>query len=119
MDYKIVFMSNYEGTDILNDNVDIKIVLSSNLVYASTLYTVLNIQQLIENTLPKYFVSDDMIIVKDLSHTSIDKVITDILEKDLMHLCMSVIGEISQVFIGATGFSDIKNYGCPIKGFYQ
>lgn len=109
-------MSNYDEVDILNDNIDIKIVLSSNLVYAATLYTVSNINELIENTFPKYFVSADMVIVKDLSYSSINKVIIDILEKDLMHICMSMIGTISQIFSGASGFADIKNYGCPLKG---
>ncbi len=112
-------MSNYDEIDVLNDNLDIKIVLPSNLVYASTLYTVSNIRELIENTVPKYFVSDDMIIVKDLSYPSINKAIIDILEKDLMHLCMSMIGTINQIFTGATAFADIKNYGSPVKGFYQ
>ena len=119
MDYKIIFMANYDEVDVLNDNIDIKIVLSSNKVYSTTFYTASNIMGLIENTFPKYFISEDMIIVKDLSYLSINKVIIDILEKDLMHSCMSMIGTINQVFTKATGFTDIKNYGCPIKGFYR
>lgn len=119
MDYKIIFMSNYEDVDVLNDNIDIKIVLSSNLVYSTTFYTASNIMELIENTVPKYFISEDMIIVKDLSYPSINKAIVDILDKDLVHFCMSTIGTINQVFKKATSFEDIKNYGCPIKGFYQ
>ena len=110
-------MSDYDEVDVLNDNVDIKIVLSSNLVYAATLYTLSNIKELIENTIPKYFVSEDMIIVKDLHYPSINEAILDILEKDLMHLCMSLIGTIDQIFTGVTGFADIKNYGSPVKGF--
>lgn len=119
MNYKIVFMSDYDEIDVLNDNIDVKIVLSSNLVYSATLYTVSNIKELIEKTFPKYFISDDMIIVEDLSSYSINKVIDDILDKDLMHLCMSMIGTVDQIFTRATGFDDIKNYGCPTKGFYQ
>jgi hypothetical protein len=42
MDYKIVFMSSYEEANILNDNLDVKIILSSNLVYSGTLYTTSN-----------------------------------------------------------------------------
>ena len=112
-------MSDYDEIDVLNDNVDIKIVLSSNLVYSATLYTVFNVKELVENAFPKYFISDDMIIVKDLSSQSINKAIEDILEKDLMHLCMSMIGTVNQIFTRATCFNDIKHYGCPVKGFYQ
>ncbi len=112
-------MSTYEEVDVLNDNIDVKIVLSSNLVYAGTLYTVSNIMDLIENTFPQYFIAEDMILVKDLSYISINKVIIDILEKNLIQSCMSMIGTITEVFIKANSFADIKNYGSPIKGFYQ
>lgn len=77
MDYKIVFMSNYDEVDVLNDNIDIKIVLSSNLVYSRTFYTISNIKDLIENTFSTYFFAEDMILVKDLSYISINKVIID------------------------------------------
>ena len=119
MDYKITFMSNYEELDILNDNIDIKVVLSSNQVYSATLYTILNIEELIANTFPKYFVSADMIIVKDLSYLTINNVIIDIIQKDLMYLCMSMIGTIDQVFSGANSYANIKDYGSPVTGFYH
>ena len=112
-------MSDYEEVDVLNDNIDIKIVLSSNLVYSGTFYTISNIKELIENTFPEYFFAEDTVIVKDLSYISINTVIIDLLEKDLMESCMSMIGTINQVFENATGFADIKNYGSPIKGFYK
>lgn len=119
MDFKIVLMSNYEEVDVLNDNIDVKIVLSSGLVYAATLFTISNITRLIENASPEYFISEDMIIVKDLSYTSMNRVIKDIVERDLMPSCMSLIGTINQIFTKTTDFNDIKNYGSPIDGFYQ
>jgi hypothetical protein len=119
MDYKIIFMSNYEELVILNDNIDVKIALSTERVYAVTLYTISNINKLIENSSPQYFVSSDMIILKDLSYSTINKVIIDIIKNDLMHLCMSNVGTINQIFPGANSLADIKNYGTPVTGFYQ
>lgn len=111
-------MSNYEDVDVLNDNIDVKIVLSSNLVYSATLFTISNVADLMENTFPQYFVAADMIIVKDLSYLAINNVIRDILENNLMQLCMSMIGTVDEVFLKATDFADIKNYGSPGNGFY-
>ncbi len=117
MNYKIVFMSNYEEVDVLNDNLDVKVVLSSNLVYSGTLYTVANISSLIEMSDLSCFHAEDMLIVNDLSYLTINKVIKNIVDRNLIDSYMSIIGTVKEIFMKANHYEEIKNHGFPYLGF--
>ena len=119
MNYKIVFMSNYDEVDVLNDNLDLKVVLSSHLVYSGTLYTVANITSLIEVSDLSCFRAEDMLIVNDLSFLTINKVIKSIVDGNLLDSYMSIIGTVKEIFMKADHYEEIKNYGSPVLGFYK
>ncbi|WP_316839145.1 hypothetical protein [Pedobacter gandavensis] len=116
-EYKIVFMSMYEEVDVFDDNIDVKIVLPSNLVYSATLFTISNVKKLLEMGSAQYFWAEDMIIVGDLTLMSINKVIKDIIDEDLIDSCMCMIGTTEKIFRGANGFEDIKHHGSPTNSF--
>lgn len=119
MEYKILFMSPYEEVDESNDNVDIKVALSSNIVYSGTLFTLSNIRYLLEQSDLLCFHAEDMIIVKDLTYFTINESIKNLVEKNLIESYMSMIGTVKQVFTKANGYHDLKNFSSPLNGFYN
>ena len=111
-------MSPYENVDIVNDNIDVKIVLSSNIVYSVTLFTLSNIQYLLGKSDLPYFRAEDMVIIKDLTHYTINETIKSIIEEELIDSYMSMTGTVEQVFTNAKEYQDLKNWGSPLNGFY-
>jgi len=110
MQYKIMFPAPYQVLDIYNDNLDINIVLENGEVYFGTLFTLKNIQYLMESDSDIYFWSTDMLIMKDLSYESISIVVKKLLDDGILKQVFSKIGTIESVFShwGWNDYSDIS-----------
>ncbi|TFF34242.1 hypothetical protein [Mucilaginibacter psychrotolerans] len=99
MDFKIIFLPvGYDIKDVNNDNTDINVVLPNNKVYFGTLFTQKNIQVLMEKDEQIFFWSTDMVIVKDLSKSTIHKAIQELFDTNYLTHAFSEIGNISEVF---------------------
>lgn len=96
MQFKLFFTQRVE--DIFNDNIDIHIILSNDDVYVATLFTLKNIDMLMRRDAASYFWASDMIIVPDLSHSTIRKAIQDALDDGYFENACSKIGTVKTVF---------------------
>ncbi len=113
MNYKIVFPSGYKINSFDDDNLDINLVLDNNKVYFATLFTIKNIQYLIEKNHDSYFWADDMIIVKDLRKDTINQIIKEVIDDNYLKVSFSKIGNINNIFGENVVFSDIVNMTSP------
>ncbi len=91
-------MSSYEDVDVLNDSIDIKNALSSDIVYSGTLFTLSNIRYLLGQSDLLCFHAEDMIIVKDLTFFTINEAIKNIIKNNLIGSYMSMIGTVNEIF---------------------
>jgi hypothetical protein len=66
MNYKIYFQSGYNPSDISNDNIDINIILENGKVLFCTLFTISNIEMLMNKGNENHFWAANMIIIKDI-----------------------------------------------------
>jgi len=96
MQFKLFFTHRVE--DIFNDNIDIHIILSNDDVYVATLFTLKNIDMLMRGDDASYFWGSDMIIVPDLSHSTIRKAIQEALDDGHFENSCSKIGTVKIVF---------------------
>jgi len=94
--FKLFFTNRV--ADIFNDNIDIHIILSNDDVYVATLFTLKNIGMLMRRDEASYFWASDMIIVPDLSHSTIRKAIQDALDDGYFENACSKIGTVKTVF---------------------
>ncbi|MCF6408078.1 hypothetical protein L3C95_34640 [Chitinophaga filiformis] len=86
--------------DPLDDNIDANLILADGSVYVATLFTIANIQGLMEqNDLP-YFLATDMVIVRELTKSTIRAALEEILKMDEEGIKMtsSYIGTIEKQY---------------------
>ena len=96
MQFKFFF--THRVADIFNGNIDIHIILSNDDVYVATLFTLKNIEMLMRRDESSYFWASDMIIVPDLSHSTIRKAIQEALDDGYFENVCSKIGTVKTVF---------------------
>jgi hypothetical protein len=106
MEFKIIFPSGYSVLNIDNDNIDVNVVLPNGEVYFGTLFTIANIQCLMDKEGEHYFWATDMIVVKDLSEEMIYKAIKELINSDYLFQALTKIGSIETVNQGS------KTYNC-------
>lgn len=105
--FKIIFPTGYEGTDSLNDNIDINIILDNGKIYFATFFTINNINDLMRKENIGYFSADSMVIVESLEKENIYYSIKNIiLNDDLNNLC-SEIGHLKSFQDGKYLFTDL------------
>lgn len=108
MDYKIVFPTGYNDVNQLNDNIDINIILSNGDVYWGTLFTIRNIQFLLQKEAGSCFWATNMLIVKDLRKETLREAIAETLEDKYFEKVFSKIGDIKKQYPGLT-FDEISD----------
>lgn len=97
-EFKIMFPSGYQVKDLLDDNIDVNVALSSGLVLFATLFTIRNIQSLMVKGNDIYFWADSMLIVKDLEKVTIAEAVGRIISEGYGTTIFSEIGSIESVF---------------------
>jgi hypothetical protein len=105
--FKIIFPSGYDVKNINNDNIDINVVLPNERVYFATLFTLQNIQMLMQSSELSYFWSTDMIIVKNLEKETIKKAVTQIIAEFHLEVSFSQIGTIKDVYPPKKTYGDL------------
>jgi hypothetical protein len=100
MDFKITFPGGYHETNELDDNIDVHIVLKSGDVFVGSLFTLSNIQKLINQFNSASFWASDMIIVKDLGHKTIREAIREIIDDEYLEHACTHIGRIEKRYPG-------------------
>lgn len=110
-------MSDHENINIFNDNIDVKVVLQTEMVYSATLFTISNIVSIMESSTKLFFKSEDMIILKDLSKMTITQCVSAIVEDNMLDFYFSKVGELNHIFSTGTTFNQIIPFGTPSKGF--
>ncbi len=110
MTFKIIFPAGYIVKDIANDNIDINVILSDGTVYFGTLFTLANIQYLLSETTQVYFWSTNMLIVKDLSKSTIRYSISQVLQDEYFDVIFCKIGIIGEKHHAQySSFDDVKD----------
>jgi len=102
MEFKLNFPSGYHLSDTLNNNLDINVILGNDKVYFFTLFTLENINYLMNKKDSEfsnlYFWANDMLIVKDLKLETIKKTISDLIDKDYFDNIFVQIGDVTSIF---------------------
>ncbi len=98
MNFKIIFPTGHQVTDLQNDNLDINVVLPTGEVYWGCLFTLANIKLLMEREAGHFFWAADMVIVQDLQKETIYKAIRELLEAGHLQSALSCIGDISTLY---------------------
>jgi len=102
IDFKITFPAGYNEVNELDGNIDVYIILESGDVFVATLFTLPNIQKLITQFNSASFWASDMVIVKDLSHTSIREAIQELIDDGYLEHACTHIGTIEKRYPGRT-----------------
>ena len=96
--FKISFPSTYSIEDISNSNIDMMVVFDDDTVYYATLFTVCNIQELMEKNNEVYFWAQDMFIVKDLAITTIRDAVEKSIKDEYFCFIFDKIGTIQNIY---------------------
>lgn len=97
--FKVIFPTGYRGTNIINDNIDVNIVLESGEVFFGVLGTIENIISFFKRG-DLYYWSIDLLIVNDLNKDTIRAAIQATIDDENLTHIFSSIGTI------ATNFED-------------
>lgn len=108
--FKIIFPAGYSGTDILNDNIDINVVLEDGEVYFATVFTLENIKHLMIKDETTYFWADSLLISRSLDKVSLKMAVTETLQHEYFNQIFSRIGNISGIFGSNIIFEDIDDF---------
>lgn len=108
MDFKIIFPAGYQIKDVSNSNIDINIILKSGDVYWGTLFTIENIQHLLNKDGDPCFWATDMLIVKDLTEKTIREAIDRMIKDDFFAKAFSKTGDILKQYPGMS-FDEIPD----------
>lgn len=98
MVYKVLFPTGYQVEDVLNDNMDVHIVTAKSDVFFGTLFTAVNVQELIAKQGGSYFWATDMVIVKNLEKETIKKAIDEIIADGYLHQAFTRIGILEKIY---------------------
>ncbi|QQT32027.1 hypothetical protein I6I99_05495 [Sphingobacterium multivorum] len=109
MKFKVIFPAPYQVIDVYDDNLDINIILENDEVYFGTLFTLTNIDKLMEKNREIYFWSTDMLIVKELSYQGIHAALQAILNEGYFFSVFSKIGVVKDIYshLEWKDFSDV------------
>ncbi|MDF2849700.1 MAG: hypothetical protein K0S31_385 [Sphingobacterium multivorum] len=98
MKFKVLFPAPYQVVDVYDDNLDINIILENDEVYFGTLFTLTNINKLMEKNREIYFWSTDMLIVKELSYQGIHAALQAVLNECYFNSVFSKIGVVEDIY---------------------
>ena len=98
MKFKVLFPAPYQVIDVYDDNLDVNIILENDEVYFGTLFTLTNIDKLMEKNREIYFWSTDMLIVKELSYQGIHAALQAILNEGYFFSVFSKIGVVKDIY---------------------
>jgi len=107
--FKISFPSGYNIENISNDNIDMMVAFEDETVYYATLFTVSNIQELIEKDNDVYFWAQNMFVVKDLSTTTIRKAVEKSIIDEYFHFIFDKIGTTKNIYGENMTFMQLKD----------
>ncbi|WP_426790740.1 hypothetical protein [Sphingobacterium sp. WOUb80] len=109
MKFKVRFPAPYQVVNVYNDNLDVNIILENDEVYFGTLFTLTNIDKLMEKNREIYFWSTDMLIVKDLSYQGIHAALDAVLNDGRFNSFFSKIGMVKDFYsdLEWKDFSDV------------
>jgi len=98
MKFKVRFPVPYQVIDVDNDNLDVNIILENDEVYFGTLFTLTNIDKLMEKNREIYFWSTDKLIVKELSNQGIHAALQAVLNEGYFNSVFSKIGLVKDIY---------------------
>ncbi|WP_293937530.1 hypothetical protein [Sphingobacterium sp. UBA5996] len=109
MKFKVRFPAPYQVVNIYDDNIDVNIILENDEVYFGTLFTLTNIDKLMEKNREIYFWSTDMLIVKELSRREIYAALQAVLNEGCFNSVFSKIGVVKDFYsyLEWKDFSDV------------
>ncbi|WP_312747881.1 hypothetical protein [Sphingobacterium multivorum] len=109
MKFKVRFPTPNQVIDVDDDNLDINIILENDGVYFGTLFTLTNINKLMEKNREIYFWSTDMLIVKELSYQGIHAALQAVLNEGYFFSVFSKIGVVKDIYshLEWKDFSDV------------
>ncbi|MCD7901066.1 MAG: hypothetical protein LUH22_14710 [Bacteroides sp.] len=95
--FKVIFPTGYLGTNIIDDNIDINVVLENGKVYFGVLGTLENIRTSFAKG-DLYYWSTDLLIVKDLKKDTIKEVLQATINEGYFESIFCQIGTILTQF---------------------
>jgi len=98
MKFKVRFPAPFQVIDVDDDNLDVNIILENDEVYFGTLFTLTNIDKLMEKNREIYFWSTDMLIVKELSYQGIHAALQTVLNEGYFFSVFSKIGLVKDIY---------------------
>lgn len=107
MKFKLRFPSGYRVKDIGNDNLDVHVITPDDKVYFGTLFTMVNIKELMAKEDSCYFWATDMIVVKSLSYDVLHEAIQKMIDDGYLNKAFSVIGTVSSIYTEYDNFEQV------------
>lgn len=110
MKFKLNFPTGYHFESVLNDNIDIYVILENGEVYYFTLFTLDNIQTIMNKDTglsSMYFWATDMLIVRNLNIETIKSSIKDLVDKGYFGNIFKSIGNIESIFGNPPIYSEL------------
>ena len=98
MKFELKFPAGYMLTDFDDDNLDMHVLTENGDVYFVTVFTLKNIQKLMEKDQSKYFWCVDSLIVDDLKIETIKIAIENIIKDGYFESILSKIGTIDTIY---------------------
>lgn len=114
--FKIVFPAGYIVDDVVNDNLDIRIITDDGNVYFATVFTPQNVVALMLKDGGCHFWATDMVIVIDLEKQTIRRAIGEMIDEGYLEEALTNIGTLEEQYPGKS-FDQIEDFYDPFKKF--
>jgi hypothetical protein len=108
MEFKIIFPAGHQNENQLSTNVDVDIILENGDVYVASVFTLINIDDLMERNNSMGFWASDMLIVRDLKKATIRAAIAEAISENYVAMAFDKIGTLQTKFPGYT-FDDLPD----------
>lgn len=109
MVYKILCPGGYTIDDTNDANIDIHVIMRNGDVYFATVFTLANVERLIQKNGKLYFWAADMVIVESLDIPNLKNAIKQIIDADHLEVAFDKIGNIKDVYPNSPLFEQLKS----------
>jgi hypothetical protein len=109
MAFKILFPAGYSVDDINNNNIDVHVILKNGDVYFATVFTVANVERLMQKDGKSYFWAADMVIVETLDLPSLKRAIKQMIDADHLEVAFDKIGNVKDLYPHSPSFEQIRS----------
>jgi hypothetical protein len=107
MVFKILCPGGYNVDNIDDGNIDVHVITKNGDVYFATVFTIANVERLMQRDGKSYFWAADMVIIEKLDMPTLKKAIKQMADANHLEVAFDKIGNIKDIYPRSPSFEQL------------